>query len=58
VQKVWGGGIVQAVWGGGTVQAYTKLDRSILKGANAVLIDRSGPKVICYGGPNDEQSAS
>jgi len=59
VQEVWNGGTVQEVSYGGTVQkvsdggtviAYTKLDVSILKHKNAVLIDRSGDTVICYTG--------
>ena len=57
VQKVLGGGTVQEVlsgtvqevWGG-TVQFYTKPDLSILQDPNAVLIDRSGEKVLCYVG--------
>ena len=44
------GGIVQEVLDGGIVIAYTKLDMSILKGKNTILIDRSDDTVICYTG--------
>ena len=59
VQKVWDGGTVREVldggtvrevWGGGTVITYTKLDTSILKHKDAVLIDRSGDTTVCYTG--------
>ena len=50
VQKVLDGGTVQEVWCDGTVITYTKLNTSILKHKNAVLIDRSGDEVVCYTG--------
>ena len=59
VQKVWYGGTVQKVWydgtvqkvlDGGTVITYIKLNTSILKRKNAVLIDRFGDEVVCYTG--------
>jgi len=45
------GGTVQAVYDGGTVQTYTSLDRSILRHASAVLIDRTTSPPVCYVGP-------
>ena len=55
VQKVLGGGTVQEVWGGGTVQSYTEsITKGILHGRNAVLIDRSGERVVCYIGEDEE----
>ena len=53
VQEVWDGGTVQEVYGGGTVIAYTKLDPSILKHPNAVLVDRSGETVQVFAGKED-----
>ncbi len=47
VQEVLGGGTVQRVLGGGTVITYTPLSQDILKGANAVIVDRSGKTVVC-----------
>jgi hypothetical protein len=49
VQDVWNGGTVQTVWGG-TVQTDTALDPAILKGSDAVLIDRSGDGVRVFVG--------
>ena len=43
------GGTVNAVWGG-TVITYVTIDKGIMTGASAVIVDRSGDKPKCYVG--------
>ena len=51
VQEMYGSSVVQRMCGSSVVTAaYTTLPRSILQSPQAVLIDRSGPKIKCYVG--------
>ena len=51
VQRMCGSSVVQRMCDSSVVTAaYTTLPRSILQSPQAVLIDRSGPKIKCYVG--------
>ena len=45
---------VESINDNATLIVYVKTDKGVLQSVNAVLVDRSGPKVKCYAGKQKE----